>query len=415
MSWSILGQALTALSQWGVLIVVVKFLSPENVGHFALSLGIVGPLFAFLNLQLSAIVASDHSRQHDAHTYVVLRSMTSALALSVVALIVFGGLVAADVSLPLSLIAGIKLCEAASDLAYGFLQRRERFDQIGLLQVIRGISSLAVTWGTSAISHNLVWVLSSLLLMQALLTVFVDFRALGLPSMPLIARIQACLGGQWHFSAVRTLFSIALSMGVVVGLNILTINLPRYWVAGWLGDAAVGIYAALSYTMTAGNMILGAVCQAALPRLARSYQNDHQAFRTLLGRLFVVALVSGALGLAFAAFASQQVLTLLYTPAIGSYRTTFTWIMVAAAVLYPISVTGCALTAARVYSEQAWVTLFSTISAAIACHVLVPTYGLDGAAMGIAVGFGIKLLGQLTLVLNLKAAHASHSYTQGAL
>ena len=401
MSWSVLGQATSAISQWGILVIFVKYLDPDSVGQFAFALALAGPLFAFSNLQLSSILASDQSGEYAPSTYIMLRALTSLTAfLSLLVLIMVGSL-GPTLGRAVLLIGLLKLCDSASDLMYGFLQQHERIDQVGLLQTLRGGVALAGVWWTVSLTHYVVPALVVLLICQVLLTTLVDFRVLRSQLATLdVLRALNPLHVEWR--ACRRLLQTAFPMGLVIGLNTLNFNLPRYWIISSLGDAAVGVYAALSYVITGGNMAIGAIGQAAVPRLSRLYRSDRGGFHRLLTRLSIPAMAAGLGGIAAAILASDHILTALYNTSFIPHRQTFIWIMVGAAILYVISLSGCALTAARVFSGQAWITLAATGSTAVACHVLIPSYGLVGAAIAMAIGFSVKLSGQI-IALGLAA------------
>ena len=85
MSWSVLGHGVSALSQWGILVVLIKHLSPTDVGQFALALAVIGPLFALTNLQLAGLLASDPRQSTPREAYLVLRATMTGTAYVILA------------------------------------------------------------------------------------------------------------------------------------------------------------------------------------------------------------------------------------------------------------------------------------------------------------------------------------------
>ncbi len=397
MSWSVLGQAVSAISQWGVLVILIKHLSPEQVGEFALALAIVGPLFAFSNLQLAGLLASDQTRDFSPATYVVLRLITSLSALTVVSLLAVTGIAGEGSSAIVCVIGVTKLFEAASDLMYGFLQQRDRVDQVGRLQCARGLVTVSCASGAILLASTLWSAIIGIFVGQLLLTACVDAVVLR-RRYPETTAFQTWHPAHVAWPEVRRLAFLALPMGAVIGLNLLTVNLPRYWLAATLGTASVGIYAALSYVMTGGSMAIGAIGQAAVPRLARLYQSDPSAYRALLLRLTIPAITAGVAGVALAGLAGESILALLYNQTFASYVEPFVWIMIGAGLSYLSSMAGCALTAARIFRSQAWLTCAATLSTAIASALFIPRWQLVGAAWALCVGYTVKLIGQ-SLVL----------------
>lgn len=80
-SWTVIGNLVYALCQWGMLIVLAKLLSPEAVGQFALGLAITAPILLFTSLKLRSVLATDVGDQYRFADYLWLRLLTTLAAL----------------------------------------------------------------------------------------------------------------------------------------------------------------------------------------------------------------------------------------------------------------------------------------------------------------------------------------------
>src|ERR1044072_4016691 len=58
-SWTLAGNLIYSGCQWGVLIVLARLGSPEQVGQFALALAVTAPVIMLSNLQLRGVLATD--------------------------------------------------------------------------------------------------------------------------------------------------------------------------------------------------------------------------------------------------------------------------------------------------------------------------------------------------------------------
>jgi len=58
-TWSLAGSLVTAICQWGMIVILAKFLGPAKVGCYSLALAITGPVVIFSMLQLRAIQVTD--------------------------------------------------------------------------------------------------------------------------------------------------------------------------------------------------------------------------------------------------------------------------------------------------------------------------------------------------------------------
>ncbi len=67
------------------------------------------------------------------------------------------------------------------------------------------------------------------------------------------------------------LAKLALPLGLVMMLVVLSTNIPRYFVESYVNQAALGIFGAIGYLSVAGTMAVGALGDSVTPRLARDY------------------------------------------------------------------------------------------------------------------------------------------------
>jgi O-antigen/teichoic acid export membrane protein len=146
-SWTLAGNVVYAGCQWGMLVVLAKFGSPEKVGQFALGLAVTAPIIMFSNLQLRAIQATDARREYRFGHYLALRLATMALALFVI--VGIACTYRLESALVILAVGLSKAFESLSDVVYGLLQFHERMDRIALSMMIKGPLSLAALSATT--------------------------------------------------------------------------------------------------------------------------------------------------------------------------------------------------------------------------------------------------------------------------
>lgn len=180
----------------------------------------------------------------------------------------------------------------------------------------------------------------------------------------------------------------------------LNTNIPRYFIERYLGERELGIFAAMSYLMVVGSMVVSALAESASPRLAKYYAaGNSTAFRTLLLKLVGVGLMLGAGGVLVAIVAGKPILTLLYKPEYAERADLFAWLMVAAGMGYVSSFLGYGMTAARYFRVQMPLFVLVTGSCAIACFWLIPTQGVRGAAIALIVGAIVQMVFSLGVIV----------------
>lgn len=410
--WTLAGNVVYAGSQWALLVAIAKLGSPGDVGQFALGLAITGPLFVLSQLQLRAVQATDARAEFVFGDYLGLRLITTAAALLLTAAIAFPAGRERSMALTIFFIGLSRAFESVSDVFYGVQQQRERLDRIAIAQMLRGplsvIAFAAGFWATGSVACAAL----GLAVAAAVMLACYDSRLVALspwgPSASGKSALREALRIDWRPSAYATLFKTALPLGVVLMFCSLTMNMPRYFIGAYDGAAALGIFAAISYLMALGNTIIGACGQAATPRLAKYHAAVNvRAFYGLVWQLAAVGVACGAIGVIVAMAAGKEILAILYRPEYASHGRLLVMICCVALLNYVGQFLGCAITAARVFNAQVPLFAIVTAATAAACWILIPIYGLAGAALAMGAGNVVQVVGSLVvLVHSMRKARA---------
>lgn len=401
-SWTFTGNLIYAASQWGMLVVLAKLGSPEMVGQFTLGLAVTAPVIMFTNLQLRGIQATDAKGDYVFSDYLGLRLIGTGLALLIIAGITLKAGYRWETSLVILAIALAKAFESISDVFYGLIQQHERMDRIAIALMIKGPLSLLLLGMGVSLTGSVVGGAIGLAVAWGLVLFGWEIRngrlilknsSQGREGEDLLvadaerANSQNSLYPRWERKTLGKLVWLALPLGFVMMLISLNTNIPRYFIERYLGERELGIFAAMSYLMVVGQMVVSALAESASPRLAKYYAaGNSTAFRTLMLKLVGVGLMLGAGGVFVAVVAGRPILTLLYKPEYAERADLFLWLMVAAGILYVAAFLGYGITAARYFRVQMPLFVLVTGSSAIACFWLIPTMGLRGAAIALIVG-----------------------------
>jgi O-antigen/teichoic acid export membrane protein len=189
-------------------------------------------------------------------------------------------------------------------------------------------------------------------------------------------------------------------MGLVMMLISLNSNIPRYVIEQHLGTRELGIFAAIAYLIMVGGTLVGALGQAATPRLAKYYAGgDRHAFVALLLKLVSIGFVLGISAVVVALVAGRQVLTLLYQPEFAQHTTLFVWLMVAGGISYIASFLGHGMTAAQYFHIQLPLFIGVTAVSTLTCFWLIPGLGLIGAALALILASIVQVVISVGVVL----------------
>jgi O-antigen/teichoic acid export membrane protein len=358
----------------------------------------------FTNLSLRSAQATDARREYDFSDYLGLRLLCAGPALVIVAAAVMLGGYGGVTALTIMLVGLAKVFESISDIYYGLLQQRERMDRIAKSMIIKGILSLAALGAAVLLTGSVVWGAVGLAVAWAVVLSTYDVRSGALILRGSQARgssRRVVLRPRFSFRPLSHLAWLALPLGVVMLLNSLDANLPRYFVEKDMGARDLGFYAAVAYLLVAGNTVVNALGQAASPRLAHFYAaGETSAYRALLLKTLCVGAFLGALGVGISLIAGHWLLSILYRPAYAAHTDVFVWLMIAAVPLYLVSFLGYGMTAARYFRVQAPLLGIVTLFLIVACAALVPRFGLVGAAYATGLAMLVQLVLSVVVIVH---------------
>jgi O-antigen/teichoic acid export membrane protein len=408
--WTAAGNAVYAACLWGHLSVLAKLGSAEMVGDYVLALALTAPVVQFTELQLREVQATDAQRRYSFGDYLGLRLIAASIAFAVIVVMALATGYQGDTLLVILAIGLSKAIESVSDAFHGLLQQQERMDRVAKSLMIKGPVSLAVLAAALRLTGSVFWGALGLALAWAVVLLGYD-----LPSGRLVLRQirraagstlgpsggQAVIRPRWEVRTLCSLAWLALPLGFARMLVSLNANIPRYSVENYLGRRELGIFAAMAYLKTVGDLVVTALGRSASPRLARYYtRGQGEAFGKLLLKLVGVGVALGGAGLVVALVAGRQILTLLYEAQFAAHADVLAWLMGAAAISYVASCLSYGMMAARYIKVQFPLLVATAGTTALACLWLVPTHGLRGAAMALVLSAGVRALGSTAVVMH---------------
>ena len=401
MSWSLAGRLVYALCQWLMLLVLARLGGLEAVGRFALALAVTGPIVLFSNLGLRHVQATDADGSYDYADYLAVRGWTTIAALVVLAVVIALAYDAGETARVIALVALAKGFESMSDVVYGLEQVRQRLDLTTRSLCLRGLSGVgAMTlgyWLGGSLTASIAAMTAAWAACYLLYDLPAQRRLLAEPQPD--ARPAARPRPTGHSARRRRLAWVALPMGVVALLISLNVNVPRYFIEAWLGEQALGAFAAMFYFVVVGSLVVNGLGQATLVNLAAcDARGQRRAFLRLLGRLVAASLGLGLVGVLASWLLGRQLLTLLYGAAFARDAGLFVWIMSAGALNYAASALFYGVTARRIFVGQA--VLYAAVTAvnAGACALLIGGHGVLGvvwawiAALVVQIGLSLLLI-----------------------
>ncbi len=405
-AWMLIGNFVYGLSQWAQMVALAKVGSIEMVGSFALALAICLPVLMFTSLSLRALQVTDCTKSYRLLEYASLRLLT--LLTSLLFIVVVELCLGRRGSLVMStaLITAAKAVEYISDVLYGSLQEKEDMSGIGMSMTFRAVLGVVALTGGVYYTHSLVWGAACLLLSSTLVLATYDIpKALRVAQTDvrrLRPAIKVFLRDLFLRNGHKRLWKLAITglpMGFIMMLVSLNLNIPRYFIQQHLGTQELAIFSAIATMLTAGSVVTNAIGQAAAPRMARAFDNrDWRTFGMMLAALVAVSLGLGCLGFVGSVLFGKQAMTMLYKPEYSTRQEVLIWLMAGSGFLYLGSTLGYAVTAVRCLAPQVPLFITAVVATGVACFAFVPSQGLRGVAVAIAISAVVQCVGSAGLL-----------------
>lgn len=425
-SWILVGNVTYTAAQFAVLIVLARLTNAEMVGELGLALAITAPVMILFNLGLRQVEATDAQTRYGINSYLALRLATVAMALAVIlGIVVLTGL-ERHTAIVVILVGIAKAFEAISDVLYGALEQRERMVRVGTSLIVKGTLSVLAVIVAVLVTGDVLWAAGALAFTWAAVALGYDRASVARVLEPDRngAPIKDCghrkvLRPKWQLGELTRLAWLSLPLGIAIMLVSLNTNIPRYFVEGYVGRAALGVYVALTYPLVATSAVVVALGQSVTPRLARHHANgDTRAFVSLLTRMIAFGTALGVAAVGVGLLLGRPLLGLLFGARYADQSGVFVWLLVGSMIANLASVLGFAMTALHLFKVQPVLLGASAATCAAASYVLVSRVGLTGAAWATIAAFAVQAAGSAAVIARAlgagKRAPSSSRVERGA-
>jgi O-antigen/teichoic acid export membrane protein len=384
-----------------MLVILTKLGSPETVGVYGIAQAIALPISTFLTLRLRTVQVTDIGNEFEfGHYYALTLIMTvlTIVSVAVVGIVKEAGTMASIITLLGSVYAFANLRQ----VFIAMMQKTERMYLISISQAASGFLSLVLFSLFFYFSRDLCYSVTGYLLSQLIVLLLYD--------LPVVQRLHKSLEkrykqypkltAKWHLSPMRALVKKSLPLGFVALLGSLLTSIPRLVMDKYVSREVVGYYVGISSILVFGNMLTVAIGQAVSPRLARYYQESIKSYRTLMVKFTVVCLVIGLAGVVISFLAGRIILNFMFTQQYAEYSRLLTYVMIAGVFLFLFSSMNTALNTARCFMVQVPVYGLVVVVCLGGSFLLIPVYGIYGAAIAVCLANFVGFVVVLFLVLH---------------
>ena len=391
--------------QFAAIILLTKFAPPEILGQFNWSMNTAATVVVFCMLSLRSVHVADSVNRFGFGNFRAARQLGMLIAAGVLVLVVlWHEWPRADWTFVVIFlgVGAAKICDALGEIYWGLCQKSERIDLVAIANGLRGVVLVAafgvavpLTWylvdraggvSDARAGRGAAWAVAAYAIGWAFIARLFDAR---------VGRGMAGYEREWSWRGVRRVAGKAFPLGVVTVLIVLTTAIPRWIIKASHGDDGfryVGIFAALTYIIIAGNLFTVQLGHTAANRLAVYFRDSLPRFLGLLLKLELVAAATGAVMFALAHFFGQWLLGVVYQPEYAAYHAQFKIIVIAQCIMLLSSILGFAATQMQVYWFQAAVWSLMCATAWGVSAWLVPSDPIGGGAYAMIAVAGVQLV-----------------------
>jgi O-antigen/teichoic acid export membrane protein len=374
--WILAGNIVAELSLFGVLMGLAKLGSAEIQGRFLLSLAIATPVAMFSSLGLSALFVTDSQERFSFYDYFYLRIafcvLSVIICLSIGSYLVLRGSYDANFLVVLGLIGCFKAVDFVSDICYAVFQKKQRMKYTGISRALKAAGALTATMAILYATGKLAAALLGWLAAYSAMMFWYDIK---------IARRFYPLPVE--FSLSRSLTISKQAMPLVAGAFLMTLNgnISRYVIAAYCGEADVGYFGSISYGGVAISMIFVAMGSALLPKMVDYFKTHPLYIWRVAAKAAMVAVGLGLLAFMVSLLAGRFALRVFFSAEHAAHVKVLWILMGGSAIVGLASVMGFAGTACRAFTPSIFTWAIVGCITLLGCIILVPKYGLVGAAI----------------------------------
>lgn len=406
-AWTLAGNLTAALSQWLLLAILAKTTSDATTGQYVLALAICAPVFMFAGLDLRTLQATDGDSSFEFRDYLTLRVFGGLLALCAVPGLSWAIGYRGETLAIIAVMALGRLFDVIADIFYGLMQKSERMDRVSRSLVIRGVASMLALGGVVAWTGNLLAAVSCATVVRLMVLLLVDIPTARRDDSDQL-QILRMNGTQW--ARLKNLSGLGLPLAFKVMLVSLNVQVTRYFVVGLCSVADVGVFGPIAALAVAGTTVSKALNQSVssqLGRLARTQQMF--GFRRLLWRMRLIYLALGSAGIAAAWLIGEPLLAIVYRPDFVACHSVLMLVAVAVALQLQAGILDMSMVALRQTKVLPILSGVSVIITSVACLSLIPTLGLDGAALAMIASRVVRMLALNVLIAKATRTEAPSS------
>lgn len=380
--------------QWLITFIVVWISGYKTAGVFSLAMSITTTFAVFSTFNMRNYQSSDYNGTYSEKTYLSSRFFTCVL--SIVLTIVYCLFLKFNLFQFFCIIIYMffKLSEALVDVLHGSLQRKWRFDIIGISYFVRGILSILLFSIILFFTKNLIFALIAMTIGVYIFIYFYDIHKYRYEFKK--------LGESSKLKVFQLLIQCVPLVLYAFLLNYYSMY-PRVLANEMFGTKILGYYASVA-TPAVIVQVAASFIFTPLITLFSEYYNEkkyNQLFKTMF-KVIVLTLIIGLCALCVSSLFCNFAFKILFGEEILKYTYLFNGVIVVSTLMALIWLLAMILTVSRDYFKLVIGTIISLIITVCLSKSLLSLYFLNGINYVLIISYLIQIIVFIVFILSFK-------------
>jgi len=366
----LLGDSIVVISQFAILVIISKFYSIEELGYFTYFLAIIAPISYLIQMQHRTVYVTDAFPVFKISEYLMSRTILFIVYFSISTIFLINN---NEEIIIFILIFIWKFSEMQSDLIYGYWQKENAISKISKSKLIRSVFQISIFSLFTILGSSLEYAL----LMITVTTFLILFYELYTNSIRL--RINL------NLIEFKRLLIFTFPLAVYSTLSVLYLNIPKYIIEYKLSVEEVAVYSTIAYFLVAGNLFINSLIQVRLKKISEYFENDVKKFTNEILKVIYLVIFFVVSSIIFIYYFGEIILQLIYNQEISEYNDLLMLLIFGTLFSYSASIIGVALTIAKEYKIQQFLSAIWCITHLILSYIFISEFKLLGAGYAFVI------------------------------
>lgn len=379
-----MGQGIFSGMLWLNLIILAHLGGAVDVGYYSFALSIATPIALLAGLGLRTVYISEQNSPYHFAEYFHLTIRTLPLAyLAIIIWAILDGNNSTQMMVML-FVGAAKMAENMSDVCYAIPHRDENLKVVVQSMMLRACLGTGLFVMTYWLTKNIVLASGIYAVVWWLIFMVNDSKSMLIPWKEIWQKRH-----NYNKKLLKPLFWLALPMGMTAFINAMAVSAPRYFIEHYLGSETLGYFAALTYFVIVGSMVVNSLAQTVRPRLAKLYgQKKNRDFWRITLIASAIALGIGLCFYIVTITIGEWILHLFYGADFAAYHPYFSLVALASIPVYLGGMWGFVLSSLGEYRVMFYINLAAAVATILVSIWSIPAFGFTGGIIALAsLGF----------------------------